>query len=119
VWGLRRATQEDITAARVRMLAHGHGHNDTHERVDEKEEWTGPTWTEKELNAYIERNDACVLLIDGYVVDVTEYVKTHVRLPFSPLPRCRSCVLTGELLVAWGRGAVASLRYPSEGGWGT
>jgi len=75
-WELRRAIPEDITAARVRMLAHGHGYNDTPEGVDE-EGWTGPTWTEKELNAYIERNDACVLLIDGYVVDVTKYVKTH------------------------------------------
>ena len=100
------------------MLAHdGHDHNDTHEGADEEEEWTGPTWTEKELNAYMERNGACVLLIDGYIVDVSEYVKTHVRLPF--LPKCRTGALTGELLLAWGHGAVASLCYPSKGGWRT
>jgi hypothetical protein len=63
------------------MLAHGHDRSDTQESVDE-EGWTGPTWTEKELNAYIERNGACALLMDGYIVDVTEYDKTYVRLPF-------------------------------------
>ena len=52
-----------------------------HERADEKEEWAGPTWTEAELEVYVERKGGCVMLIDGYVVDVTGYVKTHVRSP--------------------------------------
>jgi cytochrome b involved in lipid metabolism len=62
------------------MLARDHGHNHAHE-IDEKEmdEWTGPKWTEKEMESYIERNRACVLLIDGYVIDVTGYMKTHVH----------------------------------------
>jgi cytochrome b involved in lipid metabolism len=60
------------------MLARNHDHNGAHEIVDEKDDWTGPKWTEKELKSYIERNGACVLLIDGYVVDVTRYMKTHV-----------------------------------------
>jgi hypothetical protein len=60
------------------MLARDHDHNDAHE-IDEKDAWTGPKWTEKELESYIERNGACVLLIDGYIVDVTGYMKTHVR----------------------------------------
>ena len=94
------------------MLAHGHDHKDTQESVDEKEKWTGPTWTEKELNAYIERKGACVLLIDGYIVDVTQYAKTHVRLPF--LSNCRTWVLTGELLVAWRGSHDTSLCYPSK-----
>ena len=61
------------------MLIRDHDHNDAHEIVDEKDEWTGPKWTEKELKSYIERNGTCVLLIDGYVADVTRYMKTHVR----------------------------------------
>jgi cytochrome b involved in lipid metabolism len=63
------------------MLAHGHVHNDVHESADEEEKWTGPTWTEEELRAYIEHNDTCIVLIDGYAVDVTRYMKAHVR-PF-------------------------------------
>ena len=115
MWGLRQAAPEDMETARVRMLAHGHDHKDAQETVDEKEEWTGPTWTEEEMNAYIERNGACALLMDGYIVDVTKYAKTHVR--FRVLPKCpsRTCALTGELLVAWRRGPVASLCYSSKG----
>jgi stearoyl-CoA desaturase (delta-9 desaturase) len=80
-WGLRRATPEDIAAAQAHMLLHGHGHNSTHRKVVEKEEWGRrvPTWTEAELKAYAERNNACVLWIDGYAVDATGYIEAHVR----------------------------------------
>jgi hypothetical protein len=62
------------------MARSGHDHRiHAHERVDEKEEWAGPTWTVAEVEEYIERDGACVMLIDGYIVDVTRYVKTHVR----------------------------------------
>ena len=106
-----------METARVRMLAHGHDHKDAQETVDEKEEWTGPTWTEEEMNAYIERNGACALLMDGYIVDVTKYAKTHVRLRFLPKCPSRACTLTGDLLVAWRREPVASLCYPSKCEW--
>jgi stearoyl-CoA desaturase (Delta-9 desaturase) len=110
-WGLRRAIPEDIAAARARMLAHERqqDHIDAHERGGEKEEWTGPTWTEAELEAYVERNGACVMLIDGYVVDVTGYIKTHVRsLSFSHcFLNCGVCSLTGEVHAAWRCGAAA------------
>lgn len=78
-WGLRRASAEDIAAARAYMVAHGHDHHGMYERVTEKEEWTGPTWAETDLEAYVKGNGACVVLIDGYAVDVTEYVDAHVR----------------------------------------
>jgi len=71
-WGLRRASAEDIAAARAYMLAHGHD-----QRAVEKEDWTGPTWAETELEAYVKGKGACVVLIDGYAVDVTEYVDAH------------------------------------------
>ncbi|KAF8481648.1 hypothetical protein DFH94DRAFT_403321 [Russula ochroleuca] len=76
-WGLRRATPGDIAAAQAYMLSHGHNYNGAHGTVVEKEEWTGPTWTEAELKAHVERNGACVVLIDGYAVDVTGYMKAH------------------------------------------
>jgi stearoyl-CoA desaturase (delta-9 desaturase) len=81
-WGLRRATPGDIAAAQAYMLSHGHNYNGAHGTVVEKEEWTGPTWTEAELKAHVERNGACVVLIDGYAVDVTGYMKAHVGFPF-------------------------------------
>lgn len=82
-WGLRRATPGDIAAARAHMLLHGHDHNSANRKIEivEKEEGSQqePTWTEAELKAYAERNGACVLLIDGYAVDVTGYIEAHVR----------------------------------------
>jgi stearoyl-CoA desaturase (Delta-9 desaturase) len=80
-WGLRRATPNDIAAAQAHMLSHGHDHIDAHQKMAEEEEWgrSVPTWTEAELKAYAERNDACVLWIDGYAVDATGYIGAHVR----------------------------------------
>jgi hypothetical protein len=80
----------------------------THEKNDE-EEWAGPTWTMAEVEAYVERNGACVMLIDGYIVDVTGYVKIHVRSLslFHFLLKCGICSLTGDLHTAWRCGAAA------------
>jgi hypothetical protein len=59
----------------VLICEHGHGHNvaRAHERVDENDEWAGPTWAEKELKSGIERNGGYLLVIDGNAVDVTRY----------------------------------------------
>ena len=75
------------------MISHGHSYNSAHEKVVEEEEWVGPTWTEAELKAYVERNGACVVLIDGYAVDVTGYTKAHV----GSLPLFYQRFLTGDL----------------------
>ncbi|KAI0297585.1 fatty acid desaturase-domain-containing protein [Multifurca ochricompacta] len=76
-WGLRRARTEDIAAARAHVLAHSHGHRQTHEKAVEQGEWMGPMWTEAELKAHVKANDACIVLIDGYAIDVTGYMDTH------------------------------------------
>lgn len=68
------------------MLSNGHSDNVAHEKVVEKEEWVGPTWTETELKTYVERNGACVVLMDEYAVDVTGYIKAHVS-PHPPISR--------------------------------
>jgi hypothetical protein len=67
------------------MLSHEHKYNAAHGKVVEKEGWVGPTWTEAELRAYVERNGTCFVLIDGYAVDVTRYIKAHVRSHLSNL----------------------------------
>jgi stearoyl-CoA desaturase (Delta-9 desaturase) len=82
VWGLRYASADDIAAARVRMLAHGHDHHGTYEKAVEEEGWVGPTWTEAELEACVKESDGCVILIDKYAVDVTRYIDIHVRCFF-------------------------------------
>lgn len=107
-WGLRLATPEDIAAARAHMLLHGHDHNSAHRKMVEKEEWVGPTWTEVELKAYAERNGAgaCVLLIDGYAVDVTGYIKAHVRPLSSPMWDLLLILWVIRSLGAWGCYAV-------------
>ena len=101
-WGLRRATQGDIAAAQAHMISHGHSYNGAHEKVVEEKEWAGPTWTETELKAYVERNGACVVLIDGYAVDVTGYTKAHV----GSLPPFSQTFADG-LFSAWGCDAAA------------
>jgi stearoyl-CoA desaturase (delta-9 desaturase) len=98
-WGLRRATIEDIAAARAHMLANRHDQNAARESVVENKEWTGPTWTEAELGAYIERIGACVVLIDGYAVDVTRYLKAHVRFLSPFMRRICSLIVSRSLAV--------------------
>ena len=83
------------------MLSNRHGDNGAYESVSE-EEWVGPTWTETELKAYVERNGACVVLIDEYAVDVTGYIKAHV----GSLPPISRTSIDGRS-AAWGCGAAA------------
>ncbi|KAH9958400.1 hypothetical protein BGW80DRAFT_161237 [Lactifluus volemus] len=68
VSGLRYARAEDITASRAYMRG-------AYDKA--VEEWVGPTWTETELEAYVKESDACILVIDKYVLDVTRYIDIH------------------------------------------
>jgi len=97
------------------MARERHDHRvHAHERADEKEEWAGPTWTVAEVEAYVERNGACVMLIDGYIVDVTGYVKTHVRSLslFHLLLKCGVCSLTGSCMQPGGAGLLHEYAIP-------
>jgi stearoyl-CoA desaturase (Delta-9 desaturase) len=82
VSGLRYARAEDITASRAYMLARDH--HGAHDKAVEEEEWVGPTWTEAEMEAYVKESDACILVIDKYVLDVTRYIDIHVRFSLFP-----------------------------------
>lgn len=47
----------------------------------EDAEWEGPTWDESDLFEYIKaRPGRCVVVLDGYAVDVTRYLGEHVRV---------------------------------------
>ncbi|KAI9060513.1 hypothetical protein FKP32DRAFT_1655804 [Trametes sanguinea] len=85
--GLRRARPDEIRAARQHMLrkeiaelyadTKGVGSATVRVNQDEGEEWEGPTWTMEQLTGYAGAEDRCVLLLEGYAVDATEYLTEH------------------------------------------
>ncbi|EIW64164.1 uncharacterized protein TRAVEDRAFT_158133 [Trametes versicolor FP-101664 SS1] len=85
--GLRRARMEEIRAAREYMLrkkiTHIHVHADgTHDLYmsgseEEDDAWGGPVWTVAELAAHAQEQGRCILLLDGYAVDASEYLAEH------------------------------------------
>ena len=93
--GLRRARDEEIRVAREHMLlkeiAQAHtdgqvvGSDSTTGSEEECEDWQGPVWTAGQLAEYACGKGRCVLLLDGYAVDATEYLAEHVRPPRSRL----------------------------------
>ncbi|KAH8110614.1 hypothetical protein DFH11DRAFT_1801746 [Phellopilus nigrolimitatus] len=71
--GLRRAREEDI---KMREQLEDEGSNTS--MVSTESRWMGETWDEKELLNYARaRPGRCVLLLDSFAVDVTEYVGEH------------------------------------------
>ncbi|KAI0652509.1 hypothetical protein C8Q79DRAFT_103901 [Trametes meyenii] len=85
--GLRRARTDEIRAARVHMLRKEmyQLYTDTDEVVsssvsgseEEEDAWDGATWTTEQLAEYVGAGRRCVLLLDGYAVDATEYLAEH------------------------------------------
>lgn len=132
--GLRRAREDDIRSAVAWMKLHGgHGHHphphvssDAYESSDSKdgctvcssseeselsgmesEGWIGEIWNEDNLKEYVlARPDKCVVVIDGYVVDVTKYMSEHVSY------RSHRCLKLK--LISWQPGGAIILREYSE-----
>lgn len=53
---------------------------------DDEEVWAGELWDVDHLRSYIaEKRSRCVVLIDGYAIDVTNYLGEHVSSLLSPL----------------------------------
>lgn len=101
--GLKRAREEDIKSAKSWMaLHHGHGHGHVHDAHASDDESTvfsssdGTTedtdesdkkvsgkkldvWNKQALDTYVQAKPGrCVVLLDGYAVDVTPYLGDHV-----------------------------------------
>lgn len=96
---LRRARTSDITEALVYMKEKGHHHHhhsdsdgDLHSEVssssssgsnsgsggEEEEANVREEWDETKVGEYLrEKSGRCVLVVNGYVVDVTSYMKEH------------------------------------------
>lgn len=48
--------------------------------VSEEDNWTGDEWNTAQLHEYVQaRPGVCVVVIDGYAVDVSSYLGEHVR----------------------------------------
>ncbi|KAA1471400.1 hypothetical protein DENSPDRAFT_776372 [Dentipellis sp. KUC8613] len=81
--GLRRARALDITDARSHMRQkQAHGAPEEPLAAD----WDGPTWGVEQVRAYVRaggngdgtgNGPACVVLVDGFAVDVTAYMGEH------------------------------------------
>ena len=52
----------------------------------ESEEWSGEIWDKERLAEFVRGTPGrCVVVIDGYAVDVTKYLGEHVRFPSSSM----------------------------------
>jgi stearoyl-CoA desaturase (Delta-9 desaturase) len=49
---------------------------------DDSNEWDGEVWDVGEVEKYSKaKSGRCIVLVDGFVVDVTSYLGEHVRFP--------------------------------------
>lgn len=87
VTGLRKARQEDISAARSWILSHHHEPFPSSSASEEEDEITSfgnndddikAKWNQEDL-ALNARKRNCLLVIDGFVVDASGYLGEHVR----------------------------------------
>ncbi|KZT08723.1 uncharacterized protein LAESUDRAFT_735865 [Laetiporus sulphureus 93-53] len=83
VWGLKRASAEEVANARRNIIQKVNQHGERIPETDivlDSNEWTGVTWTWAEVEDYIEggrKFGRCVLIIEGFVVEVTSYLQEH------------------------------------------
>ncbi|KAI0067970.1 hypothetical protein BV25DRAFT_1875026 [Artomyces pyxidatus] len=72
--GLRRADASDIQEAKLHMLGKHHAAVP----LRSEDVWEGAVWRREDIDDYIScKKNACVIVIDGFAVDVTEYLTEH------------------------------------------
>jgi len=75
--GLRRVHEEDVKEAEAYM-AHRNQQGDQSSEGEQAEEWEGEVWGMDEVRRYKrDKPSSCVVLIRGFVVDVTGYLGEH------------------------------------------
>lgn len=73
-YGLRRARAGDVQEAANHMLQKRETPDTT-----AVEEWQGDVWSRTQLNNYVaSKVGVCVVIVDGFAVDVTAYCREHV-----------------------------------------
>ena len=83
VKGLRRAREEDIQLSKSLMDEKYKDGSGIRGQTTGEEEWKGAAWDRSQLENYVQSGQSgrTVLLLDGYVLQVAEYMKEHVGLP--------------------------------------
>ena len=82
VCGLRRAKDEDIKNGLEHMRMKEQG-----EAVIEEEEDI-PIWSSNDVENFTAKENRCLILLDGYIVDTTSYLSEHVSAIY--LVECRA-----------------------------
>jgi len=78
VKGLRYAPEKEIQLSKEYM-EHKHSHGSVGLEQTTEEEWKGMVWDKSQLEDYLQsRQGSCTILLDGYVLQVGEYMKDHV-----------------------------------------
>ncbi|ETW87157.1 hypothetical protein HETIRDRAFT_431593 [Heterobasidion irregulare TC 32-1] len=76
VTGLRRAHEDDIKHAEKYMEHKAHAHVDDDYYIEQS--WDGEVWDTDRLGAFIKNKPtACIILLNGFAVDATDYMKEH------------------------------------------
>ena len=111
--GLRKARVQEINAARQHMLqkeiAMTYSTDSATDLEEQDDGWSGEIWTKEQLIRYAADEERCVLLLRGYAVDVTGYMKEHVRLQCRYLLHPVFMELTISALIARWSGALAEI----------
>ncbi|KAF8899049.1 hypothetical protein BD779DRAFT_1607641 [Infundibulicybe gibba] len=71
---LRRVREEDLREA-AQYMQHKAHHGAFLPESPEK--WDGPLWSQEKVEEYVVEGRRCVLLIDGFVLDVSKYLGEH------------------------------------------
>ncbi|KAH9947108.1 fatty acid desaturase-domain-containing protein [Amylocystis lapponica] len=80
VSGLKRARNEDVYSAHAYMLQKERSSVPSEVVMEEEGPWKGPTWTPDQVRTYVQaggRGGRCVVVLDGFVVDITAYLAEH------------------------------------------
>lgn len=105
VSGLKRARPEDVSEALTYMSHKKENEGPGHliaasSDAEPEDEWFGEVWTWVDVEEYVRAgrdSGRCVIVIDGFVVDVTGYLGQHVRYILLLLTAC--CMLMAVLLI--------------------
>ncbi|KAJ3550851.1 hypothetical protein NM688_g4984 [Phlebia brevispora] len=74
---LRRARQEDLNDAKQHMMLKAYIDNESIEKLEGEHSVEHPSWTIEKAQEHAASAARCLVVIDGYIIDVTAYLKEH------------------------------------------
>lgn len=64
------------------------GHVSQTSSEEEEDEWRGEVWEATDIDKYLSESGStarCIVMLRGFIVDVTPYLREHVSLQFKHL----------------------------------